>query len=145
MAEDATMETCPSPEIGDSRKRPLDSDPENEQTKRSHFSSGKLTKIQSKSKSKFQIKFKFKSKSISKSKPNSFRQQKEEIEIYISNRSCISPLSCSLSLNFNFNLDLNLSFNINLKLLNSTLCLYLSLVRYLSIYLSTAFFYLRSV
>ncbi|XP_044570276.1 RNA-binding protein Nova-1 isoform X5 [Drosophila ananassae] len=40
MAEDATMETCPSPEIGDSRKRPLDSDPENEQTKRSHFSSG---------------------------------------------------------------------------------------------------------
>lgn len=41
MAEDAAMETCPSPEIGDSRKRPLDSDPENEQTKRSHFSSGK--------------------------------------------------------------------------------------------------------
>ncbi|XP_034117546.1 RNA-binding protein Pasilla isoform X5 [Drosophila sulfurigaster albostrigata] len=40
MAEDAAMETCPSPEIGDSRKRPLDSDPENEQTKRSHFSSG---------------------------------------------------------------------------------------------------------
>ncbi|KPU79523.1 uncharacterized protein Dana_GF17214, isoform J [Drosophila ananassae] len=43
MAEDATMETCPSPEIGDSRKRPLDSDPENEQTKRSHFSSGETT------------------------------------------------------------------------------------------------------
>lgn len=42
MAEDATMETCPSPEIGDSRKRPLDTDPENEQTKRSHFSSGKF-------------------------------------------------------------------------------------------------------
>ncbi|XP_030242595.1 RNA-binding protein Nova-1 isoform X6 [Drosophila navojoa] len=40
MAEDAAMETCPSPEMGDSRKRPLDSDPENEQTKRSHFSSG---------------------------------------------------------------------------------------------------------
>ena len=40
--EDATMETCPSPEIGDSRKRPLDTDPENEQTKRSHFSSGKF-------------------------------------------------------------------------------------------------------
>ncbi|XP_036323911.1 putative fatty acyl-CoA reductase CG5065 isoform X3 [Rhagoletis pomonella] len=40
MAEDAAMETCPSPEIGDSRKRPLDTDPENEQTKRSHFSSG---------------------------------------------------------------------------------------------------------
>lgn len=39
MAEDAVMETCPSPETGDSRKRPLDSDPENEQTKRSHFSS----------------------------------------------------------------------------------------------------------
>lgn len=47
--EDATMETCPSPEIGDSRKRPLDTDPENEQTKRSHFSSGKffLFKIKS--------------------------------------------------------------------------------------------------
>ncbi|XP_034117549.1 RNA-binding protein Pasilla isoform X8 [Drosophila sulfurigaster albostrigata] len=43
MAEDAAMETCPSPEIGDSRKRPLDSDPENEQTKRSHFSSGDTT------------------------------------------------------------------------------------------------------
>ncbi|KAL9894561.1 RNA-binding protein Nova-1-like protein passilla isoform 4-T16 [Glossina fuscipes fuscipes] len=43
MAEDATMETCPSPEIGDSRKRPLDTDPENEQTKRSHFSSGDTT------------------------------------------------------------------------------------------------------
>lgn len=42
MAEDATMETCPSPEIGDSRKRPLDTDPENEQSKRSHFSSGKF-------------------------------------------------------------------------------------------------------
>jgi len=44
MAEDAAMETCPSPEMGDSRKRPLDSDPENEQTKRSHFSSGKFCK-----------------------------------------------------------------------------------------------------
>ncbi|XP_023162367.1 RNA-binding protein Nova-1 isoform X6 [Drosophila hydei] len=43
MAEDAAMETCPSPEMGDSRKRPLDSDPENEQTKRSHFSSGDTT------------------------------------------------------------------------------------------------------
>lgn len=39
---DAGMETCPSPEIGDSRKRPLDSDTENGTTKRSHFSSGKL-------------------------------------------------------------------------------------------------------
>lgn len=38
---DAGMETCPSPEIGDSRKRPLDSDTENGSTKRSHFSSGK--------------------------------------------------------------------------------------------------------
>ncbi|XP_037951416.1 RNA-binding protein Nova-1 isoform X5 [Teleopsis dalmanni] len=43
MAEDAAMETCPSPEMGDSRKRPLDSDPENEQSKRSHFSSGDTT------------------------------------------------------------------------------------------------------
>lgn len=50
MAEDAAMETCPSPEMGDSRKRPLDSDPENEQTKRSHFSSGKFCKSKSKSK-----------------------------------------------------------------------------------------------
>lgn len=48
MAEDAAMETCPSPEMGDSRKRPLDSDPENEQTKRSHFSSGKFCKSKSK-------------------------------------------------------------------------------------------------
>lgn len=38
---DAGMETCPSPEIGDSRKRPLDSDTENGNSKRSHFSSGK--------------------------------------------------------------------------------------------------------
>lgn len=52
MAEDAAMETCPSPEMGDSRKRPLDSDPENEQTKRSHFSSGKFCKSKSKKKEK---------------------------------------------------------------------------------------------
>lgn len=32
------METCPSPEIADSRKRPLDADNENGDTKRSHFS-----------------------------------------------------------------------------------------------------------
>lgn len=38
---DAGMETCPSPEIGDSRKRPLDSDTDNGASKRSHFSSGK--------------------------------------------------------------------------------------------------------
>ncbi|XP_055901877.1 RNA-binding protein Pasilla isoform X7 [Eupeodes corollae] len=44
LADDAVMaKACPSPEIGDSRKRPLDSDPENEQTKRSHFSSGDST------------------------------------------------------------------------------------------------------
>lgn len=41
MAADNGMETCPSPEMGDSRKRPLDTDTENETTKRSHFSSGK--------------------------------------------------------------------------------------------------------
>ncbi|KAL5283932.1 NOVA1 family protein [Megaselia abdita] len=40
MAADNGMETCPSPEMGDSRKRPLDTDTENETTKRSHFSSG---------------------------------------------------------------------------------------------------------
>lgn len=38
------METCPSPEIGDTRKRPLDSDSENSATKRSHFSNGKYIK-----------------------------------------------------------------------------------------------------
>ncbi|XP_055850945.1 RNA-binding protein Pasilla isoform X8 [Episyrphus balteatus] len=44
LAEDEVMaKACPSPEIGDSRKRPLDSDPENEQSKRSHFSSGDST------------------------------------------------------------------------------------------------------
>lgn len=42
---DAGMETCPSPEIGDSRKRPLDSDTENGTTKRSHFSSGKYLSL----------------------------------------------------------------------------------------------------
>lgn len=42
MAADAGMETCPSPEMGDSRKRPLDTDTENESTKRSHVSPGKL-------------------------------------------------------------------------------------------------------
>lgn len=42
MAADAGMDTCLSPEIGDSRKRPLDGDSENGTTKRSHFSSGKF-------------------------------------------------------------------------------------------------------
>ncbi|GJQ78321.1 hypothetical protein Trydic_g22157 [Trypoxylus dichotomus] len=32
------MDTCPSPEIADSRKRPLDGEDENGDTKRSHFS-----------------------------------------------------------------------------------------------------------
>lgn len=41
MAADSGMDTCPSPEIADSRKRPLDGDTENGDTKRSHFSSGK--------------------------------------------------------------------------------------------------------
>lgn len=66
MAEDAAMETCPSPEMGDSRKRPLDSDPENEQTKRSHFSSGKfcnhLKNQNQKSKTETKTKTKTKSK-----------------------------------------------------------------------------------
>ncbi|XP_049817624.1 RNA-binding protein Pasilla isoform X3 [Aethina tumida] len=39
MAADSGMETCPSPEIADSRKRPLDGEAENGDTKRSHFSS----------------------------------------------------------------------------------------------------------
>ena len=45
MAADAGMDTCPSPEIGDSRKRPLDGDNENGNNKRSHFSSGKFVLI----------------------------------------------------------------------------------------------------
>lgn len=36
------MDTCPSPEIADSRKRPLDGDNENGDTKRSHFSTGNV-------------------------------------------------------------------------------------------------------
>lgn len=40
MAADTGMDTCPSPEITDSRKRPLDGDSENGEVKRSHFSSG---------------------------------------------------------------------------------------------------------
>lgn len=40
MAADTGMETCQSPENGDSRKRPLDGDMENGDNKRSHFSSG---------------------------------------------------------------------------------------------------------
>lgn len=40
MAADAAVgsDTCPSPEIGDSRKRPLEGDTENGTTKRSHYS-----------------------------------------------------------------------------------------------------------
>lgn len=42
MAADNGSEIeCPSPDVGDSRKRPLDSDVDNSLTKRSHFSSGK--------------------------------------------------------------------------------------------------------
>lgn len=37
MAAESGMETCPSPEISDSRKRPLDGDAENGATKRSHY------------------------------------------------------------------------------------------------------------
>lgn len=40
MAADTGMDTCPSPEISDSRKRPLDGDSENGDIKRGHFSSG---------------------------------------------------------------------------------------------------------
>lgn len=45
MAADTGMDTCPSPEITDSRKRPLDGDSENGDIKRSHFSSGELLVI----------------------------------------------------------------------------------------------------
>lgn len=37
MAADSGMDTCPSPENPDSRKRPLDGDIENGSTKRSHY------------------------------------------------------------------------------------------------------------
>ncbi|KAF4527363.1 hypothetical protein B566_EDAN001142 [Ephemera danica] len=37
MAADSGMETCPSPEMPDSRKRPLDGEVENGTTKRSHY------------------------------------------------------------------------------------------------------------
>ncbi|KAJ9576806.1 hypothetical protein L9F63_006580 [Diploptera punctata] len=40
MAADSGMDTCPSPEIPDSRKRPLDSEVENGTTKRSHYGGG---------------------------------------------------------------------------------------------------------
>ena len=42
MAADSGMETCTSPEITDSRKRPLDGDIENGGTKRSHYGGGKV-------------------------------------------------------------------------------------------------------
>lgn len=45
MAADTGMDTCPSPEITDSRKRPLDGDSENGDVKRSHFSSGEWCKL----------------------------------------------------------------------------------------------------
>lgn len=41
MAADSGMDTCPSPENPDSRKRPLDGDVENGSTKRSHYAGGK--------------------------------------------------------------------------------------------------------
>lgn len=44
MAADTGMDTCPSPEITDSRKRPLDGDSENGDVKRSHFSSGEYSR-----------------------------------------------------------------------------------------------------
>ncbi|KAK7790780.1 hypothetical protein R5R35_000423 [Gryllus longicercus] len=40
MAADSGMDTCPSPEIQDSRKRPLDGDVENGVTKKSHYAGG---------------------------------------------------------------------------------------------------------
>ncbi|PNF38457.1 RNA-binding protein Nova-1 [Cryptotermes secundus] len=40
MAADSGMDTCPSPEIPDSRKRPLDGEVENGTTKRSHYGGG---------------------------------------------------------------------------------------------------------
>lgn len=42
MAADSGMDTCSSPEVVDSRKRPLDCDAENGSTKRSHYGTGML-------------------------------------------------------------------------------------------------------
>lgn len=42
MAADSGMKTCTSPEITDSRKRPLDSDIENGETKRQHCGGGNV-------------------------------------------------------------------------------------------------------
>ncbi|EZA58892.1 hypothetical protein X777_16851 [Ooceraea biroi] len=50
MAADSGMETCPSPEIADSRKRPLDCDAENGATKRSHYGSVACTRARGTSK-----------------------------------------------------------------------------------------------
>lgn len=42
MAADNSSEMeCPSPDVGDSRKRPLDTDIDSNLIKRSHFSGGK--------------------------------------------------------------------------------------------------------
>jgi RNA-binding protein Nova len=45
MAADSAMDTCPSPEIPDSRKRPLDGEVENGTTKKSHYGGGKEMSI----------------------------------------------------------------------------------------------------
>jgi hypothetical protein len=46
MAAESGMDTCPSPEISDSRKRPLDGDAENGATKRSHYGASKQVIVQ---------------------------------------------------------------------------------------------------
>ena len=46
MAAESVMDTCPSPEISDSRKRPLDGDSENGTTKRSHYGGSKYMIVQ---------------------------------------------------------------------------------------------------
>lgn len=56
-ADDAGMDTtCPSPEIPDSRKRPLDGDSDNGSTKRSHFS-GEFLKKTKKTNTRIKSKF----------------------------------------------------------------------------------------
>lgn len=50
MAADSGVETCASPEVADSRKRPLDHRPDGPaDVKRSHFSSGEFVRIDSRS------------------------------------------------------------------------------------------------
>lgn len=47
MAADSGMETCPSPDNPENKKRPWDGNDENGTTKRSHYGAGNETKFRS--------------------------------------------------------------------------------------------------